>query len=364
MHISRRTLLLSTLLAAIPEPTRAWQSEQIERDYWPTQRWKIDAPANQKVDGDLLNEADELIAGAMPDVTGFVVVRGGYIVHEHYFGDLYGRSDPVKIRSITKSVVGTLIGAALADGYLTSLDQTLGELIPELIPAGADPLTETISVRNLLTMTAGWSWDISTDYERLIGSDDWVAYTLGQPVWYTPGSFFAYNSGGSHVLSVILSRITGMDTTDYAQERLFTPLGIARPTWQRSPQGDAVGGFGLELTPRNVAKLGFLYLNNGTWDGEQIVPADYVEQATTYQAEGDSTGYASYGYQWWVSQPAGIPSYFGLGFVGQYLYVIPDRDLVVVVLKGFEETPPVIGAPRPMIESVVINAATPKSPVG
>ena len=364
MHISRRSVLLSTLLTAVPEITRAQESVQIERDYWPTQRWKIDAPANQKVDGDLLSEADKLIAGAMPDVTGFVVVRGGYIVHEHYFGDRYGRSDPVKIRSITKSVVGTLIGIALSDGYLSSLDQTLGELIPDQIPSDADPFTESITVRNLLTMTSGWSWDIATDYERLISSDNWLAYTLGQPVSYSPGTFFAYNSGGSHVLSVILTQVTGMDTADYAQERLFTPLGIARPTWQRSPQGETVGGFGLELTPRNVAKLGFLYLNDGLWDGEQIVPVDYVEQATSYQSEGDSTGYAAYGYQWWISQPEGIPSYFGLGFVGQYLYVIPDRDLVVVVLKGFDETPAIIGAPRPMIESVVINAATPKTPVG
>ena len=100
------------------------------------------------------------------------------------------------------------------------------------------------------------------------------------------------------------------------------------------------------------------------WDGVQLVPSDYVDSATSYQADGDSTGGAAYGYQWWIGQPEGIPTYFGLGFIGQYLYVIPDRDLVVVVLKGFEDVPAIIGGPRPMIESVVLSAATPREAVG
>jgi len=364
MPISRRSLLISAMLAAVPQSTRAFQDAPLERSYWPTKRWMIDAPANQKVDTGLLLEADQWVEANMPDVTGFVIVRGGYIIHERYFGDVYGRNDPVKIRSITKSVTGTLIGIALAEGLLTSLDQTLGELIPNKIPDRADPLTPSITVRQLLTMTSGWQWDIATDYERLIASGNWLEYTLNQPVAYTPGTFYAYNSGGSHVLSVILTEIAGMDTLDYAQSRIFSPLGMRRPTWQRSPQGEIVGGFGLELTARNLAKFGFLYLNHGFWDGEQLVPADYVAAATSYQSTGDSTGGASYGYQWWVSEPQGMAGYFALGFIGQYVYVVPDRDLVVVVIKGFEETPAVIGAPRPMIESVLLTAAQPKEPVG
>ena len=337
MHISRRSFLLSTILLAVPEGTHA-QNALAERSYWPTQKWKIDAPANQKVNDELLREADDWIEASMPDVTGFLIVRGGFIVHEHYFGEQYGRNDPVKIRSITKSVTGSLIGIALAEGLLTSLNQSLGELIPERIPETADPLTASITVRQLLTMTSGWQWDIATDYERLIASDDWLEYILSQPVAYTPGTFFAYNSGGSHVLSVVLSEVSGQATSDYAQEKLFSPLGIARPFWQDSPQGETVGGFGLELTARNLAKFGYLYLNGGKWDGKQIVPADYLAAATTYQSTGDSTGGAGYGYQWWISEPQGLAGYFALGFVGQYLYVIPERDLVVVVIKGFEGT--------------------------
>jgi CubicO group peptidase (beta-lactamase class C family) len=293
-------------------------------------------------------------------VTGFVVVRNGYIIHERYFHEDYGRTGPVRVRSVTKSVTGALIGIALEEGYIESLDQPIGELIPDKIPDGADPLTPTITVRNLLTMTAGWQWDIGSDYPRLIASENWLEYTLSQPVVHQPGTYYAYNSGGSHVLSVILTEVTGQDTADYAQEKLFTPMGIKRPVWQRSPQDEAVGGFGLELTARQMSKFGYLFLNRGRWDQEQLVPADYVDAATTYQSEGDSTGLANYGYQWWVTQAYGMPTYFALGFGSQYLYVAPDRDLVVVVVKGFDDPPAVVTASRPLIENYVLAAAAPQ----
>lgn len=361
MSISRRSLLLSGLALLVPATAAAQDSG---RPYWPTQRWKADQPVDQEMDAALLEEADRRIRVAMPDVTGLVVVRSGYIVHERYFGENYGRNDPVRVRSVTKSVTGALIGSALGEGLLPSLDTPIGDLIPDRIPAEADPVTPTITVRHLLTMTAGWQWDIGSEYERLIASEDWAAYTLSQPVVYEPGTFYAYNSGGSHILSLIVQSVSGMDTADYAQDRLFTPLGIARPVWQRSPQGETVGGFGLELTPRNMAKFGWLYVNRGQWDGEQIVPRDYVEASTTYQAAGDTTGYAAYGYQWWVAEAYGIPTYFALGYGSQYIYVVPDRDLVVVMVKGFEDPPPVVTLSRPLIEELILPAAQSREPVG
>jgi CubicO group peptidase (beta-lactamase class C family) len=307
------------------------------------------------MDPALLEQAGQIVASEMPDVTGLLVIRHGYVVFERYFGSAYGRNDPVKIRSITKSFVGTLIGIALADGKLESLDQTIGESIPDRIPSKADPGTPNITIRHLLTMTSGWQWDIGTDYQRLIASKNWSALTLSLPIAYEPGTFYAYNTGGSHLLSVILTTVTEQDTADYAQEKLFDPLGIARPTWQRSPQHETVGGFGLELTARELAKLGYLYLNGGQWDGRQVVPADYVKAATSYQSTGDSTGYAAYGYQWWVADVAGMPSFFGLGFGGQYLYVVPALDLIAVVVAGFETAPPVT-IHRPVIENVIVPA--------
>lgn len=366
MPLDRRTLLLTPALLALGASTaRAQDDPAAERPYWPTARWKRDQPEDQGMDPALLAQADEVIRSTMPDVTGFVIVRGGYVVHELYPDEgTWDRNTPVKIRSITKSVTGMLIGIALADGLISSLNQPIGELISDAIPAGADPRTPGITVRHLLTMTSGWRWDIATDYQRLIASDNWLAYTLGQPVAYDPGTYFAYNSGGSHVLSVILSTVTGQDTADYAQAKLFTPLGIARPRWQRSPQGERVGGFGLELSPRNLAKLGYLALNRGMWDGRQLVPAEYLAAATTYQSAGDSTGYAAYGYQWWVTESTGMAGFFALGFGSQYVYVVPERDLVVVVVKGFDEAPPAITPARPLIETYVLPAAAGRSPLG
>jgi CubicO group peptidase (beta-lactamase class C family) len=137
-------------------------------------------------------------------------------------------------------------------------------------------------------------------------------------------------------------------------------MGISRPRWERSPQDEAIGGFGLDLTPRNMAKFGYLYLNNGRWDQDQLVPADYVAASTTYQSSGDSTGLASYGYQWWVTNAYGLNTYFALGFGSQYIYVAPDRDLVVVVVKGFDDPPELVTASRPLIENYVLAGALPQ----
>jgi len=354
MPFSRRAFVTLPLAAALARSVSAQESAG-DRPYWPTENWRRSRPERQGMDPGLLDEAARIIGTEMPDVSGLLVIRHGYVVQEQYFGGVYGRNDPVKIRSISKSFAGTLIGIALAEGKLESLDQTIGELVPERIPSNADPGTPDITLRHLLTMTSGWAWDIGTDYQRLIASKNWAALTLSLPIAYEPGTFYAYNTGGSHLLSVILANATGQDTADYAQERLFDPLGIARPTWQRSPQKETVGGFGLELTARDLAKLAFLYLNEGRWDGQQIVPVDFVRAATSYQSSGDSTGYASYGYQWWVAEVGGLPSFFGLGFGGQYLYVVPALDLIAVIVAGFE-TPPPVTIHRPVIENVMVPA--------
>ena len=352
--LSRRQLFpipFAIVMNAVLRPS----AEALEA--WPTNDWAELEPGQAGMDGAGLRLADQQIRAAMPDVTGFVVVRQNALVFERYYGGRFGRRNPIKIRSVTKSVVSSLIGMAIDDGLLT-LDSAIGELIPDRIPDTADPRTADITLRHLLTMTSGWAWDVGTDYETLIAADDWIALTLGLPVVHEPGTFYAYNTGGSHLLSVILAGVTGQDTPDFAQQRLFDPLGIAKPRWQRSPQRETIGGFGLELTPRDMAKLGLLYLREGVWDGGRLLPRAYVEAATTYQSEGDSTGYANYGFQWWVIDFPGYQAYFALGHGSQYVYVVPALDLVVVVVKGFEEEPPVTTFSRPLIETYIVPAVT------
>jgi len=355
-----RLTLVLLLLAASVLPITATAQTAPDRDYWPTDGWMMATPESRGMDPGLLLEADRQARATLPDLSALLVVRDGYLVFEEYYND-HERDEPINVRSITKSVTGALVGIALAEGRLESLDQTIGELIPDRIPADADPRTPDITLRHLLTMTSGWDWDIYADYPTIIASDDWVDLTLSLPVVYEPGTVYAYNTGGSHLLSVIVEEATGRDPADYAEEKLFAPLGIEPGDWQRSPQGERVGGFGLELTARDLAKFGYLYLNNGEWDGEQIVPADYVEAATTYQSAGDSTGLAAYGYQWWVTTTyfAGYPAYFGLGYGSNFVYVVPALDLVVVAAVARRLPPEELRANRPLFENYIIPAVIP-----
>lgn len=314
--------------------------------------WIVADPAEENVDPSLPATLDEILP-TYPAVTGFVVIRNGVIVSEHYANG-YGPEDRIDIRSVTKSVVGTLIGIALERGDLASLDQTIGEVIPDRIPDGADPATAGITIRSLLTMTSGLDWNYRTDYSRLEASDDPLSLTLSQPVVAEQGSIYVYNSGGSHVLGVMLETVTGRQLEAYADAVLFRPLGIERGRWRETPQGEAIGGYGLFLTPRDMARLGLLYLQEGRWNGEQLLSADYIEDATTYQSDGDGTGGTPYGYQWWVTDASGYDAFFALGFGGQYIYVVPDLDLIVVAAVGFERRPVELRSPRPIIEEIVI----------
>lgn len=350
--ITRRTILAAPLALAVPALLRP---SAMAQERWPEPTWEVVDPASVGMDPAQLEAAHQFVLTNMPDVTGVVAVRNGAIVHERYYGGIYGEDDPVKIRSITKSFTSALVGMLIDDGLIT-LDSTIGEMIPGRIPLGADPRTPEITLFHLLTMTSGWAWDISTDYQTLIAADNWVELTLSLPVVHEPGTYYAYNSGGSHLLSVIVSDLTGQDTLDFAQERLFGPLGISRPVWEQSPQGERVGGFGLELTPRNLAKFGLLYLREGEWGEERLVPKEYALESTDFQFQGDSTGYAGYGYQWWVVNDVGYDAFFGLGYGSQFVYVVPEMDLVVVVVKGFEQTPPVVSFSRPYIEGFIVPA--------
>lgn len=314
--------------------------------------WPRSDPAAEDIDASLPATLDELLP-TYPALTGFVVIRNGAIVSEHYQGE-YGHDDRIDIRSVTKSVIGTLIGIALERGDLSDLEETVGELIPDRIPDDADPAVGEITIRGLLTMTSGLEWNYRTDYARLEASDDPLRLTLSQPVVAEEGDVYVYNSGGSHVLGVILEAVTGQQLEAYADAVLFQPLGIERGRWRETPQGDAIGGYGLAMTPRDMARLGLLFLQEGRWNGEQLLAADYVSDATSIQSDGDGTGGTPYGYQWWVTEASSHAAYFALGFGGQYVYVVPGLDLIVVAAVGFEGQPVELRSPRPIIEDVVI----------
>jgi CubicO group peptidase (beta-lactamase class C family) len=291
------------------------------------------------VDSALLQAATDSLERVFPNSYSLVVVRHGYIVGEHYFR---GTSDSTyfQLRSATKSFVSALVGIALDKKALRSVDQTLPEFFPEYFDGltglnEVDSRKRAISIRHLLTMRSGFRWDEMRDGASWSPNRDAAEFILDLPLAVRPGIQFNYNSGNSHLLSVIIGRVTRTSTLDFANANLFGPIGMPVSSfhWQTDRQGRQGGGAGLELTARQMAKFGWLYLNGGCWDGQQVVPAEWVRTSTRKWAQppdDKEPGYG-YGYQWWLRSPLGHPMFYAAGFGGQYIYVLPDLDAVVVM---------------------------------
>jgi CubicO group peptidase (beta-lactamase class C family) len=265
-------------------------------------------------------------------------------------------SDSRQIASVTKSFVSTLVGIALAEGHLKRLDQTLGELLPAQ-RADMAPGVEAITLRQLLTMTAGLPADEPGDLE-LADQKNWVRGILAHGPERPPPAPFAYSSRSSHLLAAILKKNTGQPLMTYARERLFDPLGIDTRTavqpafsptgipayeaaefaWPVDPQGINLGYSYLKMSAADMAKLGRLYLADGTWNGRRIVSSDWVRRATAAQAPTSDSGPAEgYGYQWWATTVQDRPAFAAVGFGGQLVEVVPDLRLVVAVSSDIPE---------------------------
>jgi CubicO group peptidase (beta-lactamase class C family) len=283
------------------------------------------------MNADVLQKMQTFIKVNRPAVYSVLVVRHGYLVYEKYFrGDA---TQDYEVASVTKSVTSMLVGIAMQQGYIKNLDQKLQDFFPEYVKQDMDARTRAITLKNLLTMTSGFAWSEETPWSWP-QSGDWVRYVIEGTMAAEPGLKFTYDTAAVHLLSGILTKVTGTSTLDFANRSLFQPLGIAKPQWEADPQGRNNGGRGLFLRARDMAKLGYLVLNDGLWDGQQIVPADWVRASTTKQNEGGFPEQTSYGYLWWVTTTNGHDAYYAAGYGGQFIYVIPDLDLVVVITSN------------------------------
>lgn len=228
------------------------------------------------------------------------------------------------VYSVTKSVVSALVGIALADGKLESVDQRLVEFFPAHASV-ADSGLRQVTLADLLTMRAGFSG------EPIEVSDNWIRTLMARPLEHEPGQVFVYDSGSSHLLSAVLTKVTGRMASALARERIFRPLGIGDGwRWPDDGQGVSVGGDGLGMRARDLAKLGQLYLQKGRWNGKQLVPAAWVRRSTRMQTTIGVPG-QGYGYQWWVQKGPRGTAYAALGYGGQAIVVFPALDLVVVL---------------------------------
>jgi CubicO group peptidase (beta-lactamase class C family) len=271
-----------------------------------------------------------------------LVSVGGELRAECYFRDR--RADDLSnVHSITKSVLTTLVGIALADGAL-ELDTRAAELLPA---PPDDPRKAAIAVRHLLTMTSGLdcsegTWDIDDIADR---GDPYVEGVFAAPLATEPGTSFSYNNGAAHVLSALLTRRIGRPLAEFAEERLFAPLGIAGYRWPTDPDGNAIGYGMLELRPRDLLKLGQLYLDGG----RDVVPGEFVAAATSAATAGGAPEATAYGYLWWVTERG----FFGGGFAGQYLYVVRALELVAVTTGDAAVWTPSSASARRLVEGVV-----------
>ncbi len=310
--------LLLTSLVIFPE-TSAIQSLASERDYWPNVSWRGVIPEVQGMNSSLLEAFWNLIR-IDGNVQGFLVIRNGYLLYEGY-GAGSSISHLWRIYSITKSVTAMAFGLALADGYVADVNETVLSYFPDRTIQNPDPRKSNMTIWHLLTMSSGLE---RSDF-GMGTKPDWVQYLLDSPMDHEPGEFWNYNGGCSHLLSAIITETMGISMETLAYSRLFTPMGISNYEWGADPQGVSTGMAGLSLTLRDLAKLGYLFLNNGSWNGMQLIPAEWVTECTHPFFEFNYG--EGYGYQWWIDIP--INGYSMRGAGGMRLFVLPEQDLIL-----------------------------------
>ena len=307
------------------------------------------------MDSEVLADMLETIQEEDYDIDSVAVVRNGYIVADAAVFPFEAGSRHI-IYSCTKSAISALVGIAIDEGYIDSVDQPVLDFFPERTAANLDANKEVMTLEHVLTMATGLECRDSYLYrwrglQQMRQSDDWVQFMLDLPMSEEPGTRFEYCNGASFLLSAIIQETTGMNALAFANEHLFGPLGITNVEWSSSPQGITIGWSDLHLMPHDMAKIGYLYLNEGMWDGEQVVSAEWVK-ASTREHISAGTLEDGYGYQWWVDD-AGF--YMALGYAGQFIFVIPDKDMVVVFVSDLEERD--FYVPQGLLTDFIIPAA-------
>ena len=306
---------------------------------WPTKDWQISTPEAEGMDSKELAELIDRGIGYKFD--SLLIVRHGRIVLEAYYAP-YAAGILHAQYSVTKSVIGTLTGIAFKEGLLDRPSHRVLDFLDHRNLANVDQRKEAITVQNLLDMTSGIEWTeqvgsiipaTATDIQ-MGNSLAWVKFVLDRPMSNPPGDIFNYNSGNPHLLSAILTKLTGMSALEYAKTKLFGPLGISDVSWSFDSQGISNGGWGLYLKPRDMARIGYLYLHNGVWEGKQLLPPEWVNKVSHPTVETRLKGFW-YSNFFWVLPDKHV--YMALGRYGQAIMIFPDLDVVAVTTgrKGY-----------------------------
>lgn len=348
-------------------------------DGWPTAH-----VADENLDEKKLTELiTKILDGTYPAVHSLLIVKGGKLVLEAYFAgrnyDGYSvdftRYDTHRVMSVTKSFTSTLIGIAIDKEVIKGTDEKLISLLPEYQEILAADNKREITLKHVLTMTAGFDWDETTylyndprnPFWILLGpeKDNMINYILSRPLKHRPGSKFTYNSGLSMLLGVIIEKRTGLQVAKFADQYLFGPLGITKYAWGYWDAAQTVPrtGGGLHICPRDMAKLGYLFANKGRWHGRQIISSAWIEEATRAHTRFGPMWTTGYGYQWWLyrfkRENVTVDAYAADGWGGQRIIVFPTLDMIVVFTAGNYSTPhgQVFAMMYSMVNAFVLPAA-------
>jgi len=302
-------------------------------NYWPTEGWLTSTPEQQGMDSRQLVNAFNFIQKNKLHIHSMLIIRNGYAVVEAYFYP-YTHSTVHNIASVTKSITSVLVGIALDKGYIKDVKKPFMDYFRDRSVANLDVNKENVTIENLLTMSTGFCRDShegEVQLGRMSASEDWVQFILDLPMVTEPGQDFAYFSGGCQLISAIITQTTGMNELDFAREHLFQPLGIHDVIWPTDPQGNNTGWGDLFMHPLDMAKIGYLLLNEGRWEDKQVLSSEWVKQST-HQHAAIPNG-QGYGYLWWVSgELSGLYEARGRG--GQSIAIWPEKDLIVVFTGG------------------------------
>ncbi len=291
--------------------------------------WNLSTLEKESMDEKRLDELTKLIEEGNKAINGLVIIKNGNEVKDISFN---GHSNKEKhaIYSCSESITSLLIGKCIQQGLIKDVNQKVIDFFPAITISKENIEAESITIENLLTMSTGLHWYDNQNYDEMWESNSPVQYFFNRPVECTPGTKFTYCSGAAHILQFILERVTGEEVLSFSKKILFDPLGISEVLWEKEANG-LLGS--IEITPLDMAKVGYMCLKNGMWNGKELVPAHWIKASTAKHIDtpnnlNEVTNFgAGYGYLWWRNNLGG---FHANGFGGQYMFVVPESDLVVV----------------------------------
>jgi CubicO group peptidase (beta-lactamase class C family) len=332
--------------------------------YWPAKGWRSSTPEQQGMDSVQLARLFEHIQQDQIKIQAVLIIRNGYIVAEAYYPP-FTADTTHDLASCQKSVVSAMVGIAIDKGYLQNVQQKMVDLFPQRTMANMDARKQSITLEHMLTMSPGLAWDEwrqndTQNSSFLMGhSQDGLQFVLDRPVAEEPGTRWNYNTGLPNLLADVVQRTSKMGLADYAGKYLFDPLGATSVNWRIGN-----GEFAVAMTPRDMARFGYLYLKQGAWQGKPVISPDWIK-ASTANHIATGIGGSNYGYFWWEPPYGGFAA-FGDG--GQRIVVIPEQQLVIVLNAGLIY-PDMEIVPEDLVSSYILPAvksqdALPSNPQG